>query len=132
MALGPMSTPRRSCPRSSGTPRTPTGRRPLPNVLSSKGHAAGAARVGGGLEEALRSAAHGVDPAEEHGGLIVGEYALIEGEIRLAGTDLVGKEVTLGVQARSADGGFQREPVVHYVHEDLHYGRRDAGGAGRS
>src|SRR3954471_8878371 len=132
MALGPISTPRRSCPRSSGTPRTPTGQRPLRDVLSSKGHAAGAARVGGGLEEALRSATHGVDPAEEHGGLVIGEYSLIERETRLAGTGLVGEEVTLGVQARRADGGFQREPEVHHVHEDLHYGCWDTGGAGRS
>src|SRR3954471_12070802 len=127
-----MSTPRRSCPRSIGTPRMSTGRRPPPGGPSGKGHATGAAGVGGGLEDALGGATHGVYSAEEHGGLLVGENRLVAGEVGLLRARLVGKEVPLGVQARGADGGREREPVVHNVEEDLHYGGRDARGAGRA
>src|ERR671914_205058 len=103
-----MSTPRRFCPRSIGTPRIPTGGR-VPGVLSSKGHSTGAPGISGGLENALGGTARGVDPTEEHRGLLVGE------------------EVTLGMQARGAYGGLEREPKVDYVYEGLQDRRGDTG-----
>src|SRR5215217_7998220 len=115
-----MSTPRRSWPRSIGTPRTPTGGRTYPGGLSSKGHATGASGIGGGLKEAIGGAACGVDPAEEHRGLVVGEDAL------------VGEEVALSVQARGSNGGLEREPKDDNIYEVLQDCRGDAGGTGRA
>src|SRR5918997_4374439 len=106
MALGPTSTPRRSCPRSIGTPRMPTGRRVFTRLSSGKGHAAGATGVGGGLEEALRGASHGVDPTKEHRGLVVGEDLLVGREIGFLCPGLVGEEIPLGVQTRSVESGL--------------------------
>src|SRR5918994_365157 len=120
-----MSTPRRFCPRSIGTPRIPTGRR-VPVLLSSKGHSTGAPGIGGGLEDALGGSARGVDPTEEHRGLVVG------GEVRLAGSGLVGEEVALGVQARGAYGGLEREPKDDYVYEGLQDRRGYTGGPWRA
>src|SRR5215217_1931514 len=111
-----MSTPRRSWPRSIGTPRTPTGGRTYP----------------GGLKEAIGGAACGVDPAEEHRGLVVGEDALVGGEIRLASACLIGEEVALSVQARGSNGGLEREPKDDNIYEGLQDCRRDAGGTGRA
>src|SRR5918998_1076796 len=126
-----MSTPRRSWPRSIGTPRTPTGVRAPPGGLSSKGYATGAPGVGGSFEDALGGATRGVDPTEEHRGFVVGEDPLIGGEVRLAGAGFVGEEVALGVQAWGADGGLEREPEDDNVYERLHYRRGDTGGARR-
>src|ERR687885_2899292 len=103
-----MSTPRRSCPRSMGMPRTPTRRLAPPDDSSGKGHTAGAAGIGGGLEEAFGSASHGVNPAEEHRELVVGEDTLVEGEVGLLRSRLVGEEIPLRVQARGVDGRLQR------------------------
>src|SRR5919112_3755995 len=127
-----MSTPRRSWPRSIGTPRTPTGVRLPPGGLSSKGHATGASGIGGGLEEAIGGAACGVDPAEEHRGLVIGEDPLVGGEIRLASACLIGEEVALSVQARGSNGGLEREPKDNNIYEGLQDCRGDAGGTGRT
>src|SRR5918998_1162935 len=115
MALGPTSTPRRSCPRSIGTPRTPTGRRAFSGPASGKGHAAGAAGGGGGPGGGGWGVTHGVDPAKEHRGLVVGEYLLVAREIGFLRPGLVGEEATLGVQTRGVDRGFQRQAAVHHV-----------------
>src|SRR5918994_2095841 len=126
-----MSTPRRFCPRSIGTPRIPTGRR-VPGVLSSKGHSTGAPGIGGGLEDALGGTTRGVDPTEEHRGLVVGEDPLVGGEVRLTGAGLVGEEATLGVQARGAYGGLKREPKDDHVYKGLQDRRGDTGGTWRA
>src|SRR3712207_7544126 len=99
MAEGPMSTPRRSWPRSMGTPKIPAGRR----TLSNKRHAPGASRVGGSLEEALCGASDGVDPAEVHRGFLIREHLLVAAEVVRAGAGLIGEEVALGVETRSED-----------------------------
>src|SRR5215213_3335670 len=127
-----MSTPRRSWPRSIGTPSTPTGVRLPPGGLSSKGHATGTSGIGGGLKEAIGGAACGVDPAEEHRGLVIGEDALVGGEIQLASACLIGEEVALSVQARGSNGGLEREPKDDNIYEGLQDCRRDAGGTGRA
>src|SRR5918994_2891946 len=126
-----MSTPRRFCPRSIGTPRIPTGRR-VPGVLSSKGRSTGAPGIGSGLEDALGGSARGVDPTEEHRGLVVGEDPLVGREVRLAGAGLIGEEVALGVQARGAYGGLEWEPKDNYVYEDLQDRRGNPGGTWRA
>src|SRR5215213_3922019 len=104
MAEGPMSTPRRSWPRSIGTPKIPAGCR------SGKGRASGASRIRRGLEEALRRASDGVDPAEVHRGFLVGEDLLVAVEVGRAGAGLVGEEAALGVEARGEDRALQPHP----------------------
>src|SRR5215218_3865849 len=108
MAEGPMSTPRRSWPRSIGTPKIPAGRR----APSDKRHAPGASWIGGGLEEALRGTPDGVDPAEVHVGSLEGKNLLVAIQICRAGTGFVGEEVSLGVKARGEDRGLHRHPEV--------------------
>src|SRR5918998_634805 len=128
MAEGPMSTPRRSWPRSMDTPKIAAGRR----TLSNKRHAPGASRVGGGLEETLWGAPHGVDPAEVHRRFLVDEYLLVAVQVVRAGAGLVGEEVALGVEARREDRRLQRHPEVEDVDQGLEHGRGDAGRARRS
>src|ERR671915_1580374 len=123
-----MSTPRRSWPRSMGTPKIPAGWR----SLSNKRHAPGASRVGGGLEETLRGTPHGVDPTEVHRGLLVDEHLLVAVEVVRVGAGLVGEEVALGVEARREDRRLQRHPEVQHVDQGLEYGTRDPRGAGRA
>src|SRR5918998_3736108 len=126
MAEGPMPTPRRSWPRSMVTPKIPAGLR----ALSNKRHAPRASRVGGGLEEPLRGATHGVDPAEVHRGFLVDEHLLVAVEVVRAGAGLVSEEVALGVEARGEDRRLQRHPEVQHVDQGLEYGGGDPGGAG--
>src|SRR5215207_948418 len=114
-----MSTPRRSWPRSIGTPKIPTGCR------SGIGCTSRASRVRCGLEEAFRGAPDGVDPAEVHRGFLVGEHLLVAVEVGRAGPGLIGEEVALGVEARGENRALQRHPEVEHVHEGLQYGRRD-------
>src|SRR5918997_3347972 len=121
MALGPMSTPRRSWPRSIGTPKIPTGW----CVLSDKGRAARPAEIRRGLEAAVGGAPDGVDPPEVHVGLVVGEYPLVAFEPGRAGASLVGEEVSLGVEARCQHRFFERHPEVEDVYEGLQDGRGD-------
>src|SRR3712207_1611590 len=128
MAEGPMSTPRRSWPRSMGTPKIPAGRR----TLSNKRHAPRAARISRSLEEAPCGASDGVDPAEVHRGFLVDEYLLVALQVVRAGAGLVGEEVALGVEARREDRRLQRHPEVEDVDQGLEHGRGDAGRAGRS
>src|SRR5918998_6138334 len=99
MAEGPMSTPRRSWPRSMGTPKIPTGRR----TFSNKRHTPRASRIGRGFEWSLRCAPHGVDPAEVHRGLLVDEHLLVAVEVVRGSAGLVGEEVALGVKAWRED-----------------------------
>src|SRR5215210_6163378 len=128
MAEGPMSTPRRSWPRSIGTPKIPAGRR----VPSHKRHAPGASRIGGGLEGTLRSAPDGVYPAEVHVGSLEGEKLLVRVQVGRASTGFVSEELSLGVKARGEDRGLQRHPEVEDVHEGLQNGGGDPGRAGRA
>src|SRR5919112_5472119 len=128
MAEGPMSTPRRSWPRSMVTPKIPAGCR----IFSNKRHAPGAARVGCGLEEALGGAPHGVAPTEVHRGLLVDEHLLVAVEVVRVGAGLVGEEVALGVEAWGEDRRLQRHPEVQHVDQGLEHGRGDAGRARRS
>src|SRR3712207_1406665 len=122
MAEGPMSTPRRSWPRSMGTPKIPAGCR----ACSSKGSAPAASRISGCLEEAIRDTPDRVDPTEVHRGFLVGEYLLVAVEVCRAGAGLVGEESALGVEARGEDSALQRHPEVEHVHEGLQNGRGDA------
>src|ERR687894_397610 len=126
MAEGPMSTPRRSWPRSIGTPKIPGGFL----APSNKRDTPRAPRVGGGLEGPLRGTPDGVDPAEEHVRFLEGEDLSVGVEVARAGARLVGEEVTLGVKARGKDRGLERHPQVQHVHEDLQDGSRDARGPG--
>src|SRR5918997_4650268 len=128
MAEGPMSTPRRSWPRSMVTPKIPAGLR----ALSNKRHAPRASRVGGGLEEPLRGATHGVDPAEVHRGFLVDEHLLVAVEVVRAGAGLVGEEVALGMEAWGENRRLQRHPEVQHVDQRLQDGSGDPGGAGRA
>src|SRR5215210_9472427 len=125
MALGPMSTPRRSWPRSIGTPKIPTGSR------SNKGGPSRTSRVGRRLEASVRRSPDRVDPAEEHVGGLVGQHALIVVEVRRARAGLVGEEIPLRVEARGEDRILQRHPEVQDVYDRLQYGRRYARGARR-
>src|SRR5918995_5128974 len=117
MALGPMSTPLRSCPRSMGTPKMQTGSR------SDKRGPSGTSWVGRRLEAPGRRSPYGVDPAEEHVGGLVAEHALVTVEVGRAGTGLVGEEAVLRVEARSEDCLLQRHPEVHHVYHGLEDGR---------
>src|SRR5215203_2475039 len=125
MALGPMSTPRRSWPRSMGTPKIPTGSR------SNIGNPARTSWVGRRLEAPVRCSPDRVDPAEEHIGRLVGQHALVFVEIRHTGAGLVGEEIPLRVEARGEDRVLQRHPEIQDVYDGLQYGRGYAGGAGR-
>src|SRR5215210_5242100 len=133
IADGPMSTPRRSCPRSIGTPSMPTGRLvpPLPGSLG-EGHPSRAAGIGRRLELPLRGAAHRVDAAEVHVRLVVGEDTAVAGEVPPFRAGLVGEQVALGVDARGVDGRFERHPEIHGVYQRLRYGGGDARSAGGS
>src|SRR5918995_1413535 len=73
MALGPMSTPLRSWPRSMGTPKSPTGSR----SFSDKGGTSRTSWVGRCFEAPPWRPPDGVDPAEEHVGGLVAEHALV-------------------------------------------------------
>src|SRR5215203_4385302 len=125
MALGPMSTPLRSWPRSMGTPKMPTGSR------SDKGGTSRTSWVSRRLEAPGRRSPYGVDPSEEHVEGLVAEHALVSVEVGCAGTGLVGEEVVLRVEARGEDRLLQRHPEVHHVYHGLEDGRgyaRSAGG----
>src|SRR5918999_1831761 len=103
-----MSTPRRSWPRSMGTPKIPTGRR----TFSNKRHTPGASRIGRGFEWSLRCAPHGVDPAEVHRGLLVDEHLLVAVEVVRGGAGRSQSyEATLcGGEDRWAHAGDQSLP----------------------
>src|SRR5215216_5382225 len=96
MALGPISTPRRSWPRSIGTPKIPTGLRPF----SNNGSSSRTTGIGRRLEASVRCSPDRVDPAEEHVGGLVGQHALVDVEVRCAGAGLVGEQIPLRVEAR--------------------------------
>src|SRR4028119_266437 len=128
MALAPMSTPRRPCPRSIGTPKMLTGWRPF----SGKGDPPGTPRVRRRLEPSLRSQPDGVDAAEEHVGLLVGEHPPETPEVRGPAPALVGEQVPLGVEARRQYGLLYAHPEVQDVDERLQDGGRYARGAGRA
>src|SRR5215212_4930756 len=115
MALGPMSTPRRSWPRSMGTPKIPTGSRPF----SNKGSPSRTSWVGRRFEASGRRAPDRVDPAEEHVGGLVGQHGL------------VGEKIPLRVEARGEDSGLERHPEIQNVYNRLQYGRGYARGARR-
>src|SRR5215210_344980 len=126
MAEGPMSTPRRSWPRSIGTPKIPGGLL----APSNKRHTPRTPRVGGCFERTLGGAPDGVDPAEVHVRLVEGEDLLVAVEIGRARAGLVGEEVALGVEARGEDRTLERHPEVEYVHQGLQDGGRYPGCAG--
>src|SRR5215212_1846636 len=119
MALGPMSTPRRSWPRSMGTPKSPTGSR----SFSNKGSPSRTSWVGRRLEASARCQPDGVDPAEEHVGGLVAKHMLVPVKVGRAGAGLVGEEVPLGVKARGEDGVLERHPEINHVYDRLEYGR---------
>src|SRR5918997_3319794 len=123
-----MSTPRRSWPRSMGTPKIPAGLRTLLN----KRHAPGTARVGRGLEGALWGAPDGVDPAEVHRGFLVDEHLFVAVEIVRTGAGFVGEEVALSVEARGEDRCFQRLCEIQHVDQRLQDGGGDPSRAGRA
>src|SRR5919112_6309247 len=126
MALGPMSTPLRSWPRSMGTPKRPTGSR----SLSGKGGTSRTSWVGRRLEAPGRRPPDGVAPAEEHVGGLVAEHALVALQVGRAGAGLVGEKAVFRVEARGEDRLLQRHSEVHHVHYGLQDGRRYARGAG--
>src|SRR5215212_7857951 len=103
MADGPMSTPRRSCPRSIGTPKSPAGFL----ASSNKRHTSRAPRISGRLEQTLGGAPDGVDPAEVHVRLLEGEELLVAVEVGGARDGLIGEESALGVEARREDRALE-------------------------
>src|SRR5215213_2484436 len=115
MALGPMSTPRRSWPRSMGTPKSPTGSR----SFSNKGSPSRTSWVGRRLEASVGRPPDGVDPAEVHVGGLVAQHALVAIEAGRVGARLVGEEVVL----------LERHPEIHHVYHRLENGRWYARGA---
>src|SRR5215212_3572530 len=125
MALGPMSTPLRSWPRSIGTPKRPTGTR----SFSGKGDPPRTSWVGRSLEAPCGRPPHGVDPAEEHVGSLVAEHALVVVQVGHAGARLVGEKVFLSVEAWGEDCLLQRQPEIHHVYYGLEDGRGYARGA---
>src|ERR671914_1041529 len=127
MALGPISTPLRSWPRSIGTPKIPTGLRPY----SNNGSSSRTTGIGRRLEASVRCSSDRVDPAEEHVGGLVGQHTLVVVEVRRTGTGLVGEEIPLRVEARGEDRVLQRHPEIQNIHYRLQYGRRYARGARR-
>src|SRR5215212_490650 len=114
MALGPMSTPLRSWPRSMGTPKSPSGSR----SFSDKGSPSRTSWVGRRLEASAGRPPDGVDPAEKHVGGLVAEHLLVAVETGRAGAGLVGEE-----------GLLERHPEIHHVYDRLEYGRWYARGA---
>src|ERR687890_1868022 len=104
MALGPISTPRRSWPRSIGTPKIPTGPRPFSNNRSPSRTSG----IGRRLEASVRCSPDGVDPAEEHVGGLVAKHTIVAGEVSCAGAGFVSEEISLRVKARGEDS------VLHY------------------
>src|SRR5829696_8406359 len=98
----------------------------------SKGHAARAAGVGGGLKETLARAPDRVDRPEEHRVFFVGEDLLVSREIRFFSPGLVGEEVPLSVQSWSVDCIIQMRAEIYNVYERLGDGGGDTGGAGRA
>src|SRR5215211_5625918 len=127
MALGAMSTPRRSWPRSMGTPKIPTGSCPF----SNKGSPSRTSWVGRRFEASGRRAPDRVDPAEEHVGGLVGQHGLVVVEVRRTGAGLVGEKIPLRVEARGEDSGLERHPEIQNVYNRLQYGRGYARGARR-
>src|SRR5918994_7204831 len=125
MALGPMSTPLRSWPRSMGTPKSPTGSR----SFSDKGSPSRTSWVGRCFEASHWRPPDGVDPAEEHVGGLVAEHALVAVEVCRGGACLVGEEVLLRVEARGQDGLLERHPEIDHVYDRLEDGRGYARGA---
>src|SRR5918998_2900507 len=128
MALGPMSPPRRPCPRSMGTPKIPTGGR----ALSGKGDTPRAPRVGGRLEGPVRGEPDGVDPAEKHVRLLEGEHPAVAPDIGHPGPVLVSEQVPLRVESRRKDSLLDAHTEVEHVYKRLKDGGRYARGAGRS
>src|SRR5918998_2927152 len=128
MALGPISTPRRSCPRSMGTPKMPTGWR----AFSDNGGASRTPRVCRRFEASVRRSPDRVDPAEEHVRGLVGKHALVIVEVRRAGAGLVGEEIAFRVKARREDSLLQRHPEIQHIYDRLQYGGGYARGARRS
>src|SRR5688572_27501477 len=94
MALGPISTPRRSWPRSIGTPKIPTG------PFSNNGSSSRTTGIGRRLEASVRCSPDRVDPAEEHVGCLVAQHTLVVVEVCGARTGLVSEEIPLRVEAR--------------------------------
>src|SRR5919107_1905011 len=88
MALGPMSTPLRSWPRSMGTPKSPTGSR----SFSDKGSPSRTSWIGRRLEASAWRPPDGVDPAEKHVGGLIAEHLLVAVETGRAGAGLVGND----------------------------------------
>src|SRR5918992_6284255 len=101
-----MSTPRRSWPRSIGTPKIPVG------CSSGKGRPSRASGIRRGLEEALRGAPDGVDPAEVHRGFLVGKHLLVAVEVGGGGPGLIGEEVAPGVETPGGKRALQPDPQV--------------------
>src|SRR5215212_4105 len=110
-----MSTPRRSWPRSIGTPKIPTGSR----SFSGKGAPSRTSWVGRSLEASVRCSADRVDPAEEHVGGLVGQHTLVAVEVRRAGAGLVGEDVPLRVEARGENSALQRHTEIQHVYDRL-------------
>src|SRR5215217_3538168 len=127
MALGPISTPRRSWPRSIGTPKIPIGPRPFSNN-SGPSRTTG---VGRRLEASVRGSPDRVDPPEKHVGGLVAQHTLVVVEVRRARTGLVGKEIPLRVKARGEYRALQRHSEIQHVYDRLQYCRRYARGARR-
>src|ERR671913_542528 len=115
MALGPISTPRLSWPRSIGTPKIPTGPRPFSNNVGSSRTTG----IGRRLEASVRCSPDRVDPAEEHVGCLVAQHTFVAVEIRLARTGLVGEEIPLRVKARGEDRLLQCLPEIQHVYDGL-------------
>src|ERR671910_1736250 len=115
MALGPISTPRRSWPRSIGTPKIATGPRPC----SNNGGSSRTTGIGRRLEASVRCLPDRVDPAEEHVGGLVAQHTLVVVEIRCAGTGLVGEEIPLRVEARRENSVLQRHPEIQNIYDRL-------------
>src|ERR687889_202008 len=115
MALGPISTPRRSWPRSMGTPKIPTG----PLRLSNNGSSSRTTGIGRRLEASVRCSPDRVDPAEEHVGSLVAQHTLVGVEVRRARTGLVGEEIPLRVKARGEDRLLQCLPEIQHVYDGL-------------
>src|ERR671912_576538 len=120
MALGPISTPLRSWPRSMGTPKIPTGPRPFSNNVSPSQTSG----IGPRLEASVRCASDRVDPAEEHVGCLVAQHTFVGVEVRCAGAGFVSEEISLRMEARGENGVLQRHPEIQNVYDRLQYGRR--------
>src|ERR671910_3364564 len=103
MALGPISTPLRSWPRSIGTPKIPTGPRPF----SNNGSPSRTSGIGRRLEASVRCSSDGVDPSEEHVGCLVAQHTFVGVEVRCAGAAFVGEEIPLRVETRGEDSILQ-------------------------